>query len=159
MRAERLTSEVVLAAPRDEVFAFFSDAANLEALTPDLLEFRILTPEPIEMRRGARIDYRLRVRGLPLRWRSEITHWLPPWRFVDRQIRGPYRLWIHEHEFEEREGMTVCRDRVTWSAPGGTLVARRLVAPDLERIFAYRRGELARRFGEISRGATGESLP
>lgn len=159
MRTDRLTSEVVLAAPRDEVFAFFSDAANLEALTPDLLEFRILTPEPIEMRRGARIDYRLRVRGLPLWWRSEITHWLPPWRFVDRQIRGPYRLWIHEHEFEEREGTTVCRDRVTWSAPGGTLVARRLVAPDLERIFAYRRGELARRFGEISRGATGESLP
>lgn len=149
MRTERLTSEIVLSAPRDEVFAFFSDAANLEALTPGLLRFRILTPAPIEMRRGARIDYRLRVRGVPLRWRSEITHWLPPWRFVDRQVRGPYRLWVHEHEFEERDGATVCRDRVTWSAPGGRLVARRLVAPDLARIFAYRRAELARRFGEV----------
>jgi ligand-binding SRPBCC domain-containing protein len=135
------------------VFAFFADAANLEALTPDLLRFRILTPPPIELRRGARIDYRLRVRGVPLRWRSEITHWLPPWRFVDRQVRGPYRLWIHEHEFEARGAATVCRDRVTWSAPGGGIVARRLVAPDLERIFAHRRAELARRFGEAE-GAT-----
>jgi ligand-binding SRPBCC domain-containing protein len=149
MRTCRVTSEIVLAAPRDQVFAFFSDAANLEALTPDLLRFRILTPAPVEMRRGARIDYRLRVRGVPVRWRSEVTHWLPPWRFVDRQLRGPYRLWVHEHEFEERDGATVCRDRVTWSAPGGPIVARWLVAPDLERIFAYRRAELARRFGEV----------
>lgn len=132
------------------MFAFFADAANLEALTPDLLRFRILTPPPIEMRRGARIDYRLRVHGVPLRWRSEITHWLPPWRFVDRQVRGPYRLWIHEHEFEARGAATVCRDRVTWSAPGGGIMARRLVAPDLERIFAHRRAELARRFGEAT---------
>ena len=147
MRTHRYTSEIVLAAPRDEVFAFFSDAANLEALTPELLRFRILTATPIEMRRGVRIDYRLRVRGLPVGWRSEITHWLPPWRFVDRQLRGPYRLWIHEHEFEERGAATMCRDRVTWSAPGGPLVARFLVAPDLERIFAWRRAELVRRFG------------
>jgi ligand-binding SRPBCC domain-containing protein len=155
VRTERLTSEIALAAPRDEVFAFFSDAANLEALTPDILEFRILTPAPIEMRRGARIDDRLRVRGVPVRWRSEITHWLPPWRFVDRQLQGPYRLWIHEHEFEERDGATVCHDRVTWSAPGGSLVARRLVAPDLERIFAHRRVELARRFGEAEDAKSG----
>lgn len=148
MRTRRLTSEIVLDAPRDEVFAFFSDAANLEALTPGFLRFRVLSSTPVEMRRGARIDYRLTVHGMPVRWQSEITHWLPPWRFVDRQLRGPYRLWIHEHEFDEREGATVCRDRVTWAAPGGGLVGRWLVAPDLERIFAYRRAELARRFGE-----------
>jgi ligand-binding SRPBCC domain-containing protein len=75
---------------------------------------------------------------------------------VDRQIRGPYRLWIHEHEFEEQGGATVCQDRVTWSAPGGPLVARRLIAPDLERIFAYRRRELARRFGEVGSTPSGE---
>jgi len=148
MRTRRLTSEIVLAAPRDEVFGFFSDAANLEALTPEFLRFRILSPTPIEMRRGTRIDYRLSVRGLSLGWQSEITHWLPPWRFVDRQVRGPYRLWIHEHEFEERDGGTVCTDRVTWAAAGGTLVGRWLVAPDLDQVFAHRREELARRFGE-----------
>lgn len=149
MRTNRLESEIALAAPRDEVFAFFANAENLESLTPELLRFRILTPSPIELRRGTRIDYRLRIRGVPIRWRSEITHWLPPWRFVDRQLDGPYRLWIHEHEFEEREGGTACRDRVTWAAPGGRVVERRIVRPDLERIFAFRRAELARRFGEL----------
>lgn len=149
MRTNRLVSEIVLAAPRAEVFAFFADAENLASLTPDLLRFRILTPVPIEIRRGTRIDYRLRIRGVPIRWRSEITHWLPPWRFVDRQLRGPYRLWIHEHEFEERDGGTACRDRVTWAAPGGGILERRFVGPDLARIFAFRRAELVRRFGEV----------
>lgn len=148
MRTHRLTSEIALAAPHDEVFAFFSDAANLGALTPEFLQFRVLSPTPIEMRRGARIDYRLTVHGVPLRWQSEITHWLPPWRFVDRQVRGPYRLWVHEHEFEERDGGTLCADRVTWAAEGDWLVGRWLVAPDLEQIFAHRRQALARRFGE-----------
>jgi len=148
MRTRRLTSEIALAAPREEVFAFFSDAANLEALTPEFLRFHVLTPTPVEMRRGARIDYRMTVHGIPLRWQSEITHWLPPWRFVDRQVRGPYRLWVHEHEFDERNGETVCTDRVTWAAEGGRLVDRWLVEPDLEQIFAHRRQALARRFGE-----------
>lgn len=148
MRTHRLTSEIALAAPRDEVFAFFSDAANLGVLTPEFLQFRVLSPTPIEMRRGARIDYRLTVHGFPLRWQSEITHWLPPWRFVDRQVRGPYRLWVHEHEFEERDGGTLCADRVTWAAEGDWFVGRWLVAPDLEQIFAHRRLALARRFGE-----------
>lgn len=149
MRIRRLTSEIILAAPREDVFAFFSDATNLEALTPAFLRFRILTPTPIEIGRGTRIDYRLSAHGIPLRWRSEITHWLPPWRFVDRQLQGPYRLWIHEHEFDEADGGTVCRDRVSWAAPGGRPVERWIVEPDLERIFDYRRAELERRFGAV----------
>ena len=148
MHTHRLTSEIALAAPREEVFAFFSDAANLETLTPEFLRFRVLTPTPVEMRRGARIDYRMTVHGIPLRWQSEITHWLPPWRFVDRQVRGPYRLWVHEHDFEERDDGTVCSDRVTWAAEGDRLVGRWIVEPDLEQIFAHRRQALVRRFGE-----------
>lgn len=151
MRSFELTSEVLLPRPRDEVFPFFADAGNLERLTPPWLRFEVLTPQPIAMRPAAVIEYRLRLRGLPVRWRSEITAWEPPFRFVDEQRRGPYRLWIHEHRFEEREGRTLVGDRVRYAVPGGPLleglVNRLLVRPDLERIFAFRRAVLLRLFG------------
>jgi ligand-binding SRPBCC domain-containing protein len=140
-------AEQWLPRPRDEVFSFFSDAFNLERLTPSTLRFRVLTPPPIEMRAGTLIDYRLRIRGIPVRWQSEITVWEPPYRFVDEQRRGPYRLWCHEHRFEERDGGTLCRDFIRYAAPGGPLVNRLLVAPDVRRIFDYRRAELARVLG------------
>ncbi len=104
MRTFELTREVLLPRPLAEVFPFFADARNLERLTPPWLRFEVLTPGRIEMRRGTTIDYRLRLRGVPVRWRSEITAWEPPVRFVDEQRRGPYRLWVHEHRFEERAG-------------------------------------------------------
>lgn len=151
MRRFELTSEVLLPRPRNEVFPFFADARNLERLTPPWLRFEVLTPTPIEMRPAAVIAYRLRLRGLPVRWRSEITAWEPPLRFVDEQRRGPYRLWIHEHRFEERAGRTLVSDRVRYAVPGGPLleglVNRLLVRPDLERVFAYRRAVLAGLFG------------
>ena len=114
----RIESDVRLAAPLESVFAFFSDAANLELLTPGWLHFRILSPLPLAMAVGTRIDYRLRLRGVPIRWQSEITAWEPPCRFVDEQRRGPYRVWIHEHRFaeEHREG----REPVVWPATGST---------------------------------------
>ena len=112
MRTFELTSEVMLPRPPAEVFPFFADARNLERLTPAWLRFEVLTAGPIEMRPGAAIDYRLRLRGVPIRWRSEITAWEPPFRFVDEQRRGPYRLWVHEHRFEEREGRTLASDHV-----------------------------------------------
>jgi ligand-binding SRPBCC domain-containing protein len=147
MRTFRLDSTMWLPRPLDDVFAFFADARNLEALTPPWLHFRIQTPMPLEMRAGARIDYRLRIRGLPLRWQSEITAWDPPHRFLDEQRRGPYRLWVHEHTFAERDGGTEVHDRVTYAVPGGWLVERLLVGPDVRRIFAFRRETLARLLG------------
>ena len=130
--------------PRDEVFPFFADAHNLEAITPSWLRFRLLTPAPIEMGPGARIDYTLRLRGVPVRWTSEITVWEPPIRFVDEQRRGPYRRWIHEHTFTEQDGGgTLVTDRVDYAAPGGRVVERLLVDRDLERIWAFRRARLS----------------
>jgi ligand-binding SRPBCC domain-containing protein len=147
MRTSTFESELWLPRPRAEVFEFFADARNLERLTPPWLSFRILTPVPVPMRAGARIDYRLRLRGVPVRWRTEIEAWEPPARFVDVQLRGPYRLWHHTHTFDARDGGTLCRDFVRYAVPGGRLVERWLVRPDVERIFAFRRQALLEAFG------------
>lgn len=144
-----LTTRQHLAAPLDAVFAFFSDAFNLEAITPPWLKFRVLTPPPIRMQPGVRIDYRLRMRGLPLSWQSEITAWEPPHRFVDEQRIGPYRRWRHEHTFEPCPGGVIATDRVEYSVPGGALVHALLVRRDVRTIFTYRRRMLAQRFGEL----------
>lgn len=143
----RLESEVIVARPRDEVFPFFADARNLERLTPPSLRFRIVSPLPIAMREGALIDYRLRVHGIPIGWRTEIAAWEPPVMFIDEQLRGPYRWWRHQHRFEEIDGMTVMTDIVDYGLPLAWLVHRPLVAPDLRRIFAYRREVVCRIFG------------
>jgi ligand-binding SRPBCC domain-containing protein len=132
--------------PLAEVFPFFAAARNLGAITPPWLRFEVLTPEPIEMRVGALVDYRLRWHGLPLPWRTEISAWEPPHRFVDRQLRGPYRLWVHEHRFAERDGGTLVSDRVTYAVPGGALVERLFVRRDVAAIFAFRRAALERLF-------------
>ncbi len=123
-------SEVYLARPIEEVFAFFSDAANLEKLTPPWLNFQILTPRPIPMAVDTRIQYRLRLHGIPIRWESKISAWDPPRRFADDQLRGPYRLWHHEHTFAERDGGTAVRDEVTYAVFGGSLINALFVAPD-----------------------------
>jgi ligand-binding SRPBCC domain-containing protein len=146
MTIHRFEMEQWLPRPRSEVFPFFADAANLQAITPPWLDFRILTPGPIEMRPGVLIDYRISLRGLPLKWRTEICVWEPPFRFVDQQLKGPYRQWIHEHTFEEKDGGTLCRDVVDYAVPGGALVNRFFVRRDVEKIFAYRREQLDRRF-------------
>jgi ligand-binding SRPBCC domain-containing protein len=143
MKVFDFKSELWLPTAIERVFAFFANAQNLEAITPAWLRFRILTPLPIEMRTGTLIDYQLRIHGLPIRWRTEITAWQPPHRFVDEQKRGPYRLWIHEHRFEPKDNGTLCSDHVRYAAPGGALVHRWLVRPDVERIFAFRATKLA----------------
>lgn len=150
-----LTRSIWLPRPRDEVFAFFSDAHNLEQLTPPFLRFEVLTPAPIPMRAGALIDYRLRLRGIPIRWRTEIAEWDPPRRFVDVQLRGPYRLWRHTHEFSDENGGTRCDDRVEYLVPGGALVAKLFVQRDVERIFEYREAQMRARFGEDERANDG----
>lgn len=141
-----LRTACVVPGPLDEVFSFFSDAANLEKLMPAHLKFQVLTPGPIDMHEGQRIDYRLRVRGIPLRWTSEITVWEPPHRFVDEQRRGPYRYWRHEHSFEGCEAGTRVLDQVRYGVPGGALVHWLAARRDIERIFAYRQQVLAELF-------------
>ena len=136
-----------VSSPLERTFAFFSDAHNLERITPSFLSFRVLTPPPIEMAAGTVIDYRLRLRSVPLRWRSEITRWDPPHGFVDEQRRGPYRKWVHEHRFRAEDGGTRVEDQVTYQVPGGALIDRKFVRPDLERIFAYRQRVFAEVLG------------
>lgn len=154
MRIFEHLSETWLPRPRAEVFEFFADAGNLERLTPPWLAFEILTPRPIAMRVGALIDYRLRVHGVPLRWRTEITAWEPPQRFVDEQLRGPYRLWHHTHTFIEKDGGTAVQDRVRYAVLGGILVQRLLVERDVRTIFAYREKVLREIFPPEAVGAT-----
>lgn len=140
----RLDTAQEVPAPLERVFAFFSDAGNLEAITPGFLKFKILSPRPIEMRVGAVIDYSLRLHGIPVKWRSVITAWEPGVRFVDEQVKGPYRKWVHEHTFERTARGTMVRDHVRYAVPGGRLVERWIVRPRLEAIFAYRRGAIER---------------
>jgi ligand-binding SRPBCC domain-containing protein len=149
-RGYLLSADLTLPRPPEQVFAFFADAANLEQITPPQLRFKILTPGPLVMREGLLIDYRLRVRGLGVRWQSQITVWDPPRRFVDVQRRGPYRRWVHEHRFIDLGGSTRVEDRVEYQVPGGPIVHRMLVARDLRRIFNYRVGVLEERFGAIT---------
>ncbi len=147
MRVHVLQREQHLPGPPEEVFAFFADARNLEAITPPLLRFRVLDAEPIRMRAGTLIRYRLRVRGVPLRWLTRIREWQPPGCFVDEQLRGPYALWEHTHAFAPDErGGTVMRDTVRYAlplGPVGSLAHRLLVRRDLEAIFDHRAARVA----------------
>ena len=126
----------------DRVFRFYADAFKLEEITPPLLRFKVLTVPPIDMKEGTVIDYRLKLRGIPLHWQSQITAWEPPNRFVDEQRKGPYRLWRHQHTFIDVEGGTLAIDRVEYAVHGGVLVKKLLVEPDLKKIFDYRRRRL-----------------
>lgn len=121
MKVYVLEREQWLARPLSRVFDFFSRAENLGPITPAWLHFRIRTPLPIEMRPGARIDYTIRLAGVPLRWRTCITHWEPCRSFVDVQERGPYALWEHAHTFSEQAGGVLVRDRVRYALPAGAL--------------------------------------
>lgn len=154
----RLQSELLLPHPRETIFRFFSDAFQLETLTPAFLRFQVLTPPPIAMKPGTRIDYRLKLHGLPIRWQSLISVWEPPFRFIDEQTRGPYRRWHHEHTFEETAAGTVCRDIVDYAVWGGRLIESLLVRRDLERIFNYRQAKLIELFGHGNLAAATSSV-
>src|SRR4029450_9572216 len=144
-------TQLVLPRKRDEIFRFFAHAANLEGLTPAWLRFCGLPPPPIRMHPGTLIDYKLRVHGVSLKWRSEITAWQPPTCFIDEQRRGPYRTWIHEHRFEESGKGTLCTDFVRYSVWGGAVV-NWLVGRDVKKIFAFRTGQLRQIFGAPAEG-------
>ena len=133
----------------EEVFGFFAEAHNLEGITPPFLGFEVVTPKPIEMTVGTLIEYRLKLHGVRLNWLTRIDEWEPGLSFVDRQLKGPYRLWHHTHVFEPDGEDTIMRDIARYALPLGPLgeVARRVVVRrDLDRIFDFRQGEISRRF-------------
>ncbi|HEX3943763.1 MAG TPA: SRPBCC family protein [Rhizomicrobium sp.] len=136
--------------PIEEIFTYFSDARNLAEITPPWMGFHILTQGKIEMRVGAKIQYRIGVHGIPMRWTTEIREWTPPHRFIDVQLSGPYALWHHTHRFDSRDGGTRIRDTVHYRLPFGPLgriVNRLFVARDVGRIFDYRAQRIRERFG------------
>ena len=137
--AFQIHQEQLLSLPIEQVFRFFASPENLNLLTPPWANFSILSPQPIEMAVGTIIEYRIRLRGVPVNWRSEITEWQPPFAFCDVQRRGPYRFWVHRHTFEEKPGGTLVTDHVDYGVLGGALVNRLFVAGELKRIFGYRK--------------------
>ena len=149
MRIHTLHREQRLPGTPEEVFPFFADARNLEAITPPFLRFRVVTPDPIPMRVGTLIQYRLRFRGVAVSWLTSIQDWDPPHRFVDQQVRGPYALWHHTHTFApDGEDGTVMADTVRYAIGFGALgeLAHRLfVKRDVEAIFAFRAREVPAR--------------
>jgi len=151
-RVYHLVREQFIPRPRDEVFAFFARPENLQLLTPAFLHFAFLTPSPIAMHAGARIDYRIKLWGVPMRWATRIDRFEPPLLFTDEQLRGPYRRWHHTHEFHEVEGGT---------RPLGRAAHRFFVRRSLRQIFDYRRQKVAELWSaadcpaETSGGASG----
>lgn len=134
---------------RERIFPFFADAANLELMTPPELRFKILTPPLVAMAEGTLIRYRLRLMGVPFEWLSRITVWDPPREFVDEQVEGPYRRWVHKHLFVETSVGTRIHDAVRYELPLYPLgeLAWPLVHLQVRRIFAYRARVLEREFG------------
>ena len=150
MKTWRLRSNLWVPQPPEEVFPFFADAENLELLTPPWLSFSILTPTPVEMGVGTLIDYRIKLHGIPMRWRTRIARWEPDRAFADEQLRGPYVVWHHTHTFTPCDGGTVLGDEVVMRPRGGPLaglVMSLFVRRDVKRIFEYRAEVMAQRFG------------
>jgi len=156
-----LQTELEVPVALDAVFAFFSRAENLERITPPELRFRMVTPAPVEMREGLLLDYRLSLLGVPFSWRSRITRFDPPRAFVDEQVKGPYKLWVHTHSFEPAAGGTLIRDHVRYRLPLSPLgeLAYPLVRAHLGRIFAYRRRAVTRELGGGSAAVPGSAAP
>jgi ligand-binding SRPBCC domain-containing protein len=147
MLTQTLRAEQRLSHPIEHVFDFFSRAENLGTITPPALGFEILTPAPISMSTGTIIDYRIRLHGVPMKWRTLITAWEPPFHFADVQVRGPYALWEHHHRFRpDGPGATIMEDEVTYRLPLGPLglVALPFVRGQVRGIFEFRRTAVER---------------
>lgn len=141
MAEHTLKRSLTIDLPRDEVFEFFSNAENLEAITPPEVGFHITTPRPIELREGTLIDYSLSLRGIPVSWRTEISVWDPPHKFVDTQLKGPYSQWIHTHTFSELgPRKTLIEDEVKYRLPLEPIgdLFHFFVEGELKKIFDYR---------------------
>lgn len=162
MATHELRVDLDLPLPVEEVFAFFARAENLERITPPELGFRIVTPGPVAIHAGALIDYRLRLFGLPFSWRTRIAAWEPPSRFVDEQLRGPYREWVHTHRFVATPTGTRVTDHVAYRLPLWPFgeVVFPLVRLQLSRIFAYRTSAVSRLLiGPMAPGGAARGRP
>ncbi len=151
MQPHVLEFETKLYRPLEEVFEFFSNAENLDAVTSPDLNFTFLTPRPFKMHVGTLIDYRIKLMGIPFFWRTVITDWEPPYRFVDQQLRGPYVLWHHEHIFEDKGEYVLMTDRVHYLSPGWIfepLIDKIFVRQQLEGVWAYREKRFKELFGK-----------
>ncbi|WP_254513428.1 SRPBCC family protein [Anatilimnocola floriformis] len=140
-RSYTLVREQFIPLPLDQVFPFFADAGNLQRITPPWLNFKILTPLPLEMKTGALLDYQISLFGVPMKWKTRIEEFTPQERFVDVQLRGPYRVWHHTHEFTATADGTQMRDTVRYEMPFGplgTITHALMVRHMLKRIFDYR---------------------
>lgn len=150
MKPHVLETTIIIKRPLNEVFDFFSKAENLNLLTPNELEFKILTPIPIEMHPGKIIDYKIKLNGIPFKWKTEISVWDPPYRFVDQQLKGPYVMWHHTHSFKALDAHTTeMTDTVLYLSPGWILepiVHYLFVKKRVEAIFEYRTQQLAQIF-------------
>lgn len=136
-----LERKQIINCPIKEVFDFFADAVNLERITPPELNFQITTPQPIDIKKGILIEYQLKLRGIPIKWKTEITEWNPPHSFVDTALKSPYKQWIHLHTFEEgKNGETIMRDKVRYRLPFEPFgdLAHWYVKKELKYIFDYR---------------------
>lgn len=141
-----LTRNLTLDLPRKKVFDFFADAENLERITPPELEFKIITEQPFEIKQGSLIDYKLKMRGIPLTWRTLISVWNPPYQFVDEALKSPYRQWIHKHTFTELESnKTLIEDQVKYRLPFEPFgdLGHWFVRRELEYIFDFRQKAVA----------------
>jgi ligand-binding SRPBCC domain-containing protein len=140
-----ITRETEVNKPIEEVFSFFGKAENLNIITPPELNFKILSPLPMEMKKGTLIEYKIKLSGFPFKWKTEITEWNPPYKFIDTQIRGPYRVWIHEHYFTTRDNSTIIKDIVSYLPPGWLfepVIHKLIVKKKLEHIFDYRQSKI-----------------
>ncbi|MBA2238958.1 MAG: SRPBCC family protein [Lysobacter sp.] len=141
-----LTRQLTLDLPIEQVFDFFADAGNLERITPPELNFKIITTQPIDIKKGALIDYQLKLRGLPITWKTEISEWNPPHSFVDTALKSPYKQWIHRHTFTKlKPNKTLIEDEVKYRLPLEPLgdLAHWFVRRELDYIFGYRQKAVA----------------
>ena len=150
MKPHILFRETLIPKPLHEVFEFFSKAENLNTITPPELSFSIITPLPVEMKKGTIIDYKIKLNGIPFKWKTEITAWEPMARFVDKQIKGPYKMWVHEHRFYDKNGQTLMTDKVEFLSPGWFLepvINNLFVSRKVNSIFDYREKRFKELFG------------
>lgn len=144
-RLRIIARETEVKRPVEEVFEFFGKAENLNLITPPELKFKITTPQPVFMQKGTLIDYKIKLNGVSFKWETEISAWEPPYRFVDTQLKGPYRVWIHEHLFLSQNDSTIVKDIVSYLPPGWLiepLIHRLIVKKKLEHIFDYRQNKI-----------------